>query len=87
MNGFDIQSNWMRPSATLPNTGTRCIVTDGDVTVFATYVNADCGWLISELTFDDAKKFDIQGWMYPPKPIKKMANHEKLSEINSAKPK
>lgn len=77
---FDIESNWIRPTDNLPPSGTRCIVTDGDVIIFATYVG-DCGWLFSEISSNCAKIFNVQGWMLPPKPIKKIVTYEEKKSL------
>jgi len=68
----DFQAKWIRPSAEMPPPGTRCIVSDGDVVVFAIYVTKDAGWMFSEIPFNDAKNFDVQAWMPAPKPAKKI---------------
>lgn len=75
---FDIQANWVRPSVSLPQSGTRCIVTDGDVIYAATYVCDDSSsiWLITGLTEEVSKQFNVQGWIELPKPIKKVVPYE-----------
>lgn len=80
---FDIQSNWIRPADTLPPSGTRCIVTDGDVVLIATYISENQEsfvWMFTGLTESDSKNFDVQGWMPLPRPIKKIV---KANEENS----
>jgi len=80
---FDIQSNWIRPTTSLPSTGTRCIVTDGDVIVIATYISENsenCIWMFSGLNETDTKTFTVQGWMPLPKPIKKLVSYEEGTE-------
>ncbi len=72
---YDIKSKWVRPNTELPSAGTRCIVTDGDVMIIATYTG-DTGWLFSEISFECAKSFVVQGWMALPKPIKKLVSYE-----------
>jgi len=76
---FDIQSNWIRPTTTLPPTGTRCIVTDGDVVVIATYISENsenCIWMLTGLNESDSKAFVVQGWMPLPRQIKKIVSYE-----------
>jgi hypothetical protein len=84
---YDIQTNWIRPSVELPSSGTRCLVTDGDVIVIATFVSQNTEhnvWLFTGLNEADSKNFDIQGWMQLPKPIKIIvhANQEKVNPTN-----
>jgi hypothetical protein len=66
-------SGWIRPSQVLPNKGDKCLVTDGDVVVIATYLSEPENhiWLFQGIN-TEAKAFDIQGWMPLPKPIKKL---------------
>jgi len=69
----EFKSTWTRPSVLTPPTGTRCLVTDGDVIVIGTYISESpdkCIWILSGLTETDSSTFDIQGWMPLPKPIK-----------------
>jgi hypothetical protein len=68
---FDFQANWSEMT-TLPPSGTRCIVTDGDVIVIATYLYEESGniWIFSGLTESDSNKFRVQSWMELPKPKK-----------------
>jgi hypothetical protein len=79
MEEFDIQTNWTRPSDHFPTSGTRCIVTDGDVIIIATYISDTAGhniWIFSGLADNDSKTFDVQGWMPLPKQIKKVVTYE-----------
>ena len=85
---YDIQTNWIRPTTTLPPSGTRCIVTDGDVVVIATYIsenNENCIWMLTGLTETDSKAFVVQGWMPLPKPIKKLVKANEESENTEIK--
>lgn len=78
MEEFDFQSNWLR-MVTPPVSGTRCLVTDGDVIVIATYlVEADNNhvWIFSGLTEEDSKTFSVQAWMTLPNPAKKIILYE-----------
>lgn len=82
MENFDFQANWSRMSSPPPS-GTRCIVTDGDVIVLATYLKDHDGhtaWFFSGIPDNDAKAFDVQGWMPLPRPI------QKIVEAPSEKP-
>jgi hypothetical protein len=66
-------SGWIRPSVELPINATKCLVTDGDVIVIATYLSEPekSIWVFQGID-SEAKSFDIQGWMPLPKPIKKI---------------
>jgi len=85
MEEFDIQANWIRPSDHFPASSTRCIVTDGDVIIIATYISDTDGhniWIFSGLADNDAKTFNVQGWMPLPKPIKKLVTYEpRVAEV------
>jgi hypothetical protein len=73
MEEFDFQANWC-DMATPPPSGTRCIVTDGEVIFIATYILETDGnnmWICSGLAETDSKNFKVQGWMPLPKPILK----------------
>lgn len=85
MDEYDIKANWVRPTTTLPASGTRCIVTDGDVIVIATYVAQDgqSVWIFSGLNENDSSKFAVQGWMTLPKPIKKIVSYESKDETKN----
>jgi len=82
MDEFDIQSNWVRPIESLPVSGTRCIVTDGDLVLIATYIsdNNESVWMLTGLEESSSKSFDVQGWMPLPKTIKKLV---KANEVTS----
>ena len=82
MDEFDIQYNWIRPTESFPPSGTRCIVTDGDLVLMATYIsenNESHVWLLTGLAEADSKTFDVQGWMPLPKPIKKLVKANETS--------
>jgi hypothetical protein len=79
MEDYDIQANWTRPAEHLPSSGTRCIVTDGDVIVIATFVADPDGhtiWIFSGIAENDSKSFTVQGWMPLPRQIKKVVVYE-----------
>jgi hypothetical protein len=81
---FDFQANWSR-MATPPPSGHRCIVTDGDVIVLATYIKDSDGhaWIFSGINEADSKSFKVQGWMPLPHHIKKLIEiNEKPVETN-----
>ena len=67
------QSTWHRTTEP-PHTGTRCIVTDGDVVVIATYISESVSssiWLLSGIDESQVQKFKVQDWMPLPTPIKR----------------
>jgi hypothetical protein len=83
MEDFDIQTNWIRPSDHFPTSNTRCIVTDGDVILIATYISDTGGhniWIFSGLNDNDSNTFQVQGWMPLPKAIKKLVTYEPTLE-------
>lgn len=69
MEEYEFTSKWIRDNN--PPTATRCLVTDGELVLIATYVtdNTHSHWVFSGL--DDSQKFDVIGWMELPKPIKR----------------
>jgi hypothetical protein len=84
MEEFDFQANWARMSSPPPS-GTRCIVTDGDVIFIATYIIDSDGrsiWIFSGLTESDSKNFKVQGWMILPTPIKKIVEENEKRNDN-----
>jgi hypothetical protein len=85
MNEFDFQSNWM-PIIDLPPSATRCIVTDGNIVAFATYIkdNEHEVWLFEGLQEKDPK-LDIIGWMPSPKPMKRKEVKTAYVEKNTGK--
>lgn len=74
MNEKEFTAVWSRMD-TPPQSGTRCLVTDGDVVVIATYISDSDRtlWLFcGNIADKDAHTFDVQGWMPLPKPIPKL---------------
>ena len=68
---YKFESGWIF-SSHLPASGTRCIVTDGELVVFATYAchHGESGtWVIPEI--HSSESFRVIGWMPSPKPMKK----------------
>lgn len=70
MKYYEFRSRWI-PIATPPQTGTRCLVTDGEHITIATYINdgTKIHWMFCEVI---AGLFDVIGWMPTPKPMVKM---------------
>ena len=69
MEEFDFQSNWLEMS-TPPQSGIRCLVTDGYVIYIATYILETDGkqvWIFSGMTEEEAKNFKVHRWMELPK--------------------
>jgi len=76
MNESEFTAVWSRMD-TPPPSGTRCLVTDGDVVVIATYISDSSDkrtlWLFcGNIADKDAHTFEVQGWMPLPKPIPKL---------------
>jgi hypothetical protein len=70
MADFDFQANWC-DMLSPPPSGTRCIVTDGEVIFIATYILENDGnnvWICSGLE-DSKNTFKVQSWMPLPRPI------------------
>jgi hypothetical protein len=62
-----------------PSSGTRCLVSDGDVVVIATYIveSDKTIWLFNGTIMDNvADTFNVQGWMPLPTPVKKVVVYE-----------
>lgn len=78
MDESEIQEKWIRLTSALPTSGNRCLVTDGDVIVIATYISESNNsiWMFSGLNESDSKNFDVQGWMNLPKPPKKIVSYD-----------
>jgi hypothetical protein len=71
METYEFIAIW-HPSTEPPISGTRCLVTDGELVVFGTYVSDNNGighWIIPE--FDSSHTFMVIGWMDSPKPMQK----------------
>ena len=69
---------------TPPPTATRCLVTDGDLVLIATYLNdgEETMWLFQGLTAEET--FNVIGWMELPRPMKKpiVIQNEKAMDGN-----
>lgn len=76
---------------TPPTSGTRCMVSDGDVVVIATYLTdnetKEIMWLFNGLNEEERHAFDVQGWMPLPPPIQKIIEPPKENEKPVAKDK
>jgi hypothetical protein len=83
MEEFDFQANWCGMSSPPPS-GTRCIVTDGEVIFIATYILESGGniWIFSGLTESDAKNFKVHAWMALPKPSEKVTRENEKRDNN-----
>lgn len=75
MNESEFTAHWSRMT-TPPPSGTRCLVSDGDVVVIATYLTdnqtKEVMWMFNGLNEAERQVFDVQGWMPLPKPIQKI---------------
>ena len=60
---------------TPPPSGTRCMVSDGDIIVIATYLTdnetKEIMWICNELCGGQHKMSNVRGWMPLPPPIPK----------------
>ena len=85
MEEFDFQTNWCDMS-TPPPSGTRCIVTDGEVIFIATYIleTSSNVWIYSGMSETDSKNFKVRAWMPLPilKPISKPTDKNEKSDNN-----
>jgi len=81
MNEPEFSAVWSRMTSP-PVSGTRCLITDGEVVVIATYltdtINGEAIWLFDKL--DESNPFDVQGWMPLPKPLEKVIPVIKIPE-------
>jgi hypothetical protein len=72
MEEYEFKSHWSNME-TSPANATRCLVTDGDVVITATYLQQDgktSVWVFQGLE-TDKEKFNVVGWMPMPRPMKK----------------
>lgn len=71
-NSYEFIGHWQDADKVLPLNATRCLVTDGELIIIATYI-ADSPesshWMFQGLT--DGKEFNVIGWMDLPRPMKK----------------
>jgi hypothetical protein len=67
---YVFNESWIPISTTPPN-ATRCLVTDGDLVIIATYLQSEESfmWMFSEL--EKGTSFNVIGWMPLPRPMKK----------------
>lgn len=84
---YEFRGIWLRMTNPPPS-GTRCLVTDGDVIVIGTYLSdKDSGqslWLFNGAIPDKTPDtFNVQGWMLLPKPIKKVISYEEINKENT----
>jgi len=72
MNEYDFKADWLEMTVIPPNSGERCLVTDGDIVVIATYLTDNKGsiWIFSELNETKTKPFNVKVWMKLPIPRK-----------------
>lgn len=72
MEEYEFQAVWQPFPITGPPNATRCLVTDGDLVVIATYISdtENSTWMFQGLT-DDEASFKVVGWMPLPRPMEK----------------
>ena len=77
----EFTATWSRMT-TPPISGTRCLITDGEVVVIATYlkdaVTGEAIWLFERLNESEYKPFDVQGWTYLPRIPENLNSTEKM---------
>ena len=74
-----MEDKWIRISNETPPSGTRCIVTDGDIIIIATYVKEptnDVVWVFTGLSQAHADSFIVKYWMPLPNLPKKIVTYE-----------
>jgi len=87
MNESEYMAVWSRMD-TPPVPGTRCLVTDGEVVVIATYLTdnqtKEVVWVFSEINESNHSSFDVYAWMPLPRPLPKLVkvNDEKIVAEN-----
>ena len=71
MEQYEFNGHWTNMD-TPPSSGTRCLVTDGDLVIIATYLSQDNSsvWMFQGLS-SVKDKFDVIGWMPLPRPMEK----------------
>lgn len=71
MDKYEFIGRWS-DMATPPANATRCLVTDGDLVVIATYISdtENSTWMLQGLT-DGGASFKVIGWMPIPRPMEK----------------
>ena len=76
MEEYIFSSKWNRIENP-PTSATRCLVTDGEIVIQATYIidgPDKCVWIFPDITHSE--NFNIIGWMELPKPMKKSIPYE-----------
>jgi hypothetical protein len=71
MDKYEFIGHWT-DTDTPPTSATRCLVTDGDLVVIATYVSnngKNSMWMFQGL--NEGAQFHVIGWMPLPRPIEK----------------
>lgn len=71
MDKYEFVGHWSDMD-TPPTNATRCLVTDGDLVVIATYLSdkETSAWMFQGLT-DGGASFKVIGWMPMPRPMEK----------------
>ncbi len=76
MEEYEYTARWTHISSP-PQSGARCIVTDGDTIVTGTYAGE--GWILDGIGIADDAKYHVLGWMPAPKPMKKIVSLEETT--------
>ena len=87
----EFTAHWSHMDTSPPSSGTRCLVSDGDVVVIATYLTdnetKEVMWIFNGLNEGERHAFDVQGWMPLPPPIRRVVEppKEKIIEMVNEK--
>ena len=78
LNEYEFTGRWSDMKTPPPN-ATRCLVTDGDLVLIATYLNDDdkSVWMYQGLTAGET--FNVIGWMELPRPMEKLVTNEPIT--------
>lgn len=75
---YEFSGVWQPYPQTGPSNATRCLVTDGDIVVIATYLTDNketSAWMFQGLN-DNGASFKVIGWMPLPRPMPKPVSEE-----------
>ena len=83
-----MENDWILIDSRTPISGERCLVTDGDIVVIATYIlesNNSNIWIFNGLTDVDSKTFIVKYWQSLPKLPKKIIPYEETTPTEEIK--
>jgi len=84
MEKYEFIGHWTNASLETPPNATRCLVTDGELIVIATYIADETHSLWMFQGLGDTVEFNVIGWMELPRPMKKpiVIQNEKAMDGN-----